>query len=332
MIGTQMARALRSVPSSAAEVEQAIKRIPGLEQAGTQLAHSIHDVVLRGGNLTRAIADTLHGSSWFGHPLHPALSDIPVGAWVLAAFFDASAATGGGPAAEYAADSLIALGAAAAVPTALAGVADYSAIKEDAIAIGAAHGLLNTAGLGLYLFSLWARARGRRSQGVALAALGLAAVGGAAALGGDMVYRLRVGVNHTPDAPAPEKWVAVLPLDEIAAYEARRVEVDGAPVLLYNDGSSIYAIGAVCSHAGGPLEDGTFDGHCVECPWHQSVFDLRNGQVVHGPATQAQPNYATRIRNGQVEIRSAAEDERKQAKLPADTDSGEKRKARAAGA
>lgn len=319
MIGTQVTRALKSVPTNPAEVEQAIKRIPGLEQAGAQLIRSIHGAVLAGGSITRAIADALHGSSWFGHPLHPALTDIPVGAWVLAALFDASAAAGGGPAAEYAADSLIAIGAAAAVPTALAGLADYSAIQDDAIAIGAAHGLLNTAGLGLYLFSLWARARGRRSQGMVLSTLGLAAVGAAAALGGDMVYRLRVGVNHTPDAPVPEKWVAVLPLDEIAAYEARRVEVDGAPVLIYNDGNSIYAIGAVCSHAGGPLDEGTFDGHCVECPWHQSVFDLRNGKVVHGPATQTQPNFATRIRNGQVEIRSAPAGEPKQAALPAES-------------
>jgi nitrite reductase/ring-hydroxylating ferredoxin subunit/uncharacterized membrane protein len=332
MVGTQVQRALQAVPPSTIEVEQAIKRIPGLEQAGAQLGGSIHNAVLAGGSLTRAVADALHGSSWFGHPLHPALTDIPVGAWMLAALFDASAAIGGGRAAERTADSLIAIGAAAAVPTALAGIADYSAIKQDAVAIGAAHGLLNSAGLGLYLFSLWARARGRRSQGVALAMLGLAAVGTAAALGGDMVYRLRVGVNHTPDASAPENWTAVLPLSEITAYEARRVEVDGAPVLIYNDGSSVYAIGAVCNHAGGPLEEGTFDGHCVECPWHQSVFDLRNGQVVHGPATQGQPNYATRIRNGQIEIRTASERERQQAALPNQASSGEHQQAHEVGA
>lgn len=95
----------------------------------------------------------------------------------------------------------------------------------------------------------------------------------------------------------------MLPQNEIAEYEARRVEIDGAPVLLYRDVEAVYAIGAVCSHAGGPLEEGTFDGHCVECPWHQSVFDLRNGHVVHGPATISQPSYQARIRNGQIEVR-----------------------------
>lgn len=314
MIGSQIQRALRTVPTNAVEIEQAIKQIPGLESTGAQLAGAIHQAVLSGGSLTRAIADALHGSSWFGHPLHPALTDIPIGAWAMAAFFDASAAMGGGSAAESAADTLIAVGAAAAVPTALSGMADYSAIDDTAIAIGAAHALLNSAGLGLFLLSMWARARGRRGQGVLLSTLGLSLVGASAGLGGDMVYRRRVGVDHTPDAPAPEQWTAVLPLNQIAAYEARRVEIDGAPALLYNDGSSIYAIGAVCSHAGAPLEDGTFDGHCVECPWHQSVFDLRNGQVVHGPATQPQPNYATRIRDGKIEIRKASPHELKSAR------------------
>jgi nitrite reductase/ring-hydroxylating ferredoxin subunit len=132
-------------------------------------------------------------------------------------------------------------------------------------------------------------------------ALGL--VGASAGLGGDMVYRRSVGVNHAPPATAPEAWTAALPLNEIAEYEARRVEIDGAPVLLYRDVEAVYAIGAVCTHAGGPLEQGTFDGNCVECPWHQSVFDLRDGRVVHGPATMGQPSYQARIRNGQIEVR-----------------------------
>jgi len=314
MNSQQVQRAISALPSSAAEVEQAIKNIPGLEQAGAQLAGSIHNAVLAGGNLTRALADALHGT-WFGHPLHPALTDIPIGAWALAAMFDASAGMGGGQAAEQTADSLIAIGVAAAVPTALAGIADYSAIDQEAVAVGAAHGILNSAGLGLYLLSLWSRKRGLRGRGVLLSTLGLAIVGASAGLGGDLIYRLKVGVNHSPTLAPPEQWTAVLPLSELAAYEARRVEIDGTPVLVYNDGNSVYAIGAVCSHAGGPLEEGTFDGNCVECPWHQSVFDLRNGRVVHGPATTGQPNYAARIRNGQIEIRGLTDHTNSQASI-----------------
>jgi len=302
MIGTQIQQAAGHIPMSMAEVERAIKRIPGLEQAGKQLANSIHSAVLQGGSLTRAIADALHGT-WFGHPLHPALTDIPIGAWALAAGFDAYAGLGGGPQAEQTADTLIAIGVAAAVPTALAGMADYSAIDEDAIAIGTAHALLNSAGLGLYLLSMWARAHERRGLGVLLSTTALGLVGASAGLGGDMIYRRSVGVNHAPPATAPTDWTTVLPLTEIAEYEARRVEIDGAPVLVYRDVEAVYAIGAVCTHAGGPLEQGTIDGACVECPWHQSVFDMRDGHVVHGPATIGQPSYQARIRDRQIEIR-----------------------------
>src|SRR5215213_14078 len=119
MIGTHTQQATRQIALNMAEVEQ----------AGKQLANSIHNAVLRGGGLPRAIADALHGT-WFGHPLHPALTDIPIGAWVLAAGFDAYAGLGGGHYAERTADTLIAIGVAAAMPTALAGIADYSAIDE----------------------------------------------------------------------------------------------------------------------------------------------------------------------------------------------------------
>jgi len=62
-------------------------------------------------------------------------------------------------------------------------------------------------------------------------------------------------------------------------------------------------MGAVCSHAEGPLEKGTFTGCQVQCPWHDSVFDLRSGRVVHGPALYPEPSYETRVRAGKVEIR-----------------------------
>jgi nitrite reductase/ring-hydroxylating ferredoxin subunit len=87
-------------------------------------------------------------------------------------------------------------------------------------------------------------------------------------------------------------------------YESdrRRIEVEGNPVLLYRYGGTIYAIGAVCSHAGGPLEEGTFEEYCVTCPWHDSVYDVRDGTLVHGPTTYNQPRYRARIRNGQIEL------------------------------
>jgi nitrite reductase/ring-hydroxylating ferredoxin subunit/uncharacterized membrane protein len=305
MIDRQVERALAN-PSLAElipTIEQALKQTPGLERMATRLAQALHNAVLDGGGPARTIADVLHGT-WFGHPLHPALTDIPVGAWALAALFDLYAALGGGRFAERTADTLIALGAAGAVPTALSGLADYSTIKEDAAAVGAAHAVLNSTALGLYLLSLWARKRGARGSGVLLAAVALGAVGLSAGLGGDLVYRHRIGVSHAPPADEPEEWTAVLPLDELAHGVPQRVDLHGTPVLIYHDAGAVSAISAVCTHAGGPLDEGTFADGCVECPWHQSVFDVRDGRVVHGPATMSQPRYDARIHNGQVEVRA----------------------------
>ena len=82
-----------------------------------------------------------------------------------------------------------------------------------------------------------------------------------------------------------------------------RVDLDGSPVLFYRYEGQVYAMGAVCGHEGAPLEKGQFDGLCVTCPWHQSVYNLQDGSVVHGPTTYAEPSYETRIRDGRVEAR-----------------------------
>jgi nitrite reductase/ring-hydroxylating ferredoxin subunit/uncharacterized membrane protein len=295
-------RTLRNFSPRASEIDQAIKNIPGLEETGLAIARRIHEYVLNGGDQTRTIADILHGT-WLGHPLHPALVTVPIGAWTSASLFDLFAVLGGGAFAERAADALITIGVIAAVPTAMAGMADYSAIKEDAAATGAMHALLNSASLGLYLLSLKSRASGQRPQGVLFSTLALALVTASAGIAGNMVYRQRVGVSHMPEDAGPSEWTAVCAQADLLPHTPKRVEVKDTPVLLYRDGESLYAIAAVCSHAGGPLEDGEFDGHCVQCPWHQSVFDLRDGSVVHGPATQGQPAFEVRTQYGQVEIR-----------------------------
>jgi nitrite reductase/ring-hydroxylating ferredoxin subunit len=75
--------------------------------------------------------------------------------------------------------------------------------------------------------------------------------------------------------------------------------------MLYRENDLVYDIGAVCTHEGGPLDQGNIEGLCVECPWHQSAFDLRDGSVVHGPATYASSEYETRVREGKIEIRRA---------------------------
>jgi glycine betaine catabolism B len=58
-----------------------------------------------------------------------------------------------------------------------------------------------------------------------------------------------------------------------------RVEPEGKPILLAMAKGKIYAMDAVCSHEGGPLEDGTLQGYELKCPWHYAIFDVRNAKV-----------------------------------------------------
>jgi len=68
--------------------------------------------------------------------------------------------------------------------------------------------------------------------------------------------------------------------------EGQRVQVDaeGEPVAVFNVRGTLFAIGAQCTHLGGPLDEGELDEHRVECPWHGSVFDIETGKVLRGPA------------------------------------------------
>jgi nitrite reductase/ring-hydroxylating ferredoxin subunit/uncharacterized membrane protein len=287
----------------AVTIERAIERIPGLGEKGGMVARAIHGAVLSGGDGVRTAVDVLHGI-WLGHPLHPVLTDIPIGSWTLAMLCDLVAAQRGSDEAARMADTLTIIGAVAAVPTAIAGVADYSAIDESAVAMATAHGLLNSAGLVLNLLSIRDRATGNRSRGVMLSAVAFGILNVSAWMGGEMVYRKRVGVDHSEATGGPDEWQSVLDATDLPERAPKRVEVAGAAVLLYRDGNEVYAIGAVCSHAGGPLDEGTFDGACVQCPWHDSVFDLRDGHVVHGPATFPEPAYDARVHGEKIELRN----------------------------
>jgi nitrite reductase/ring-hydroxylating ferredoxin subunit len=128
-------------------------------------------------------------------------------------------------------------------------------------------------------------------------------------LGGKLVYRAKVGVDHSERFEEPTEWTAVLDADELRQHEPKRIQFKGKSILLYRNQGEIFAIGSVCSHAGGPLEEGTFHGTCVQCPWHDSVFDMRDGHIVHGPATSPQAAFETRVRDGQIELRLIDQDD-----------------------
>ncbi|HEY2698614.1 MAG TPA: hypothetical protein VGJ45_24365 [Pseudonocardiaceae bacterium] len=137
-----------------------------------------------------AVKDALHGV-WLGHPLHPALAQLPVGCFLGATVLDTTGDRGPG------ASRLIGCG----LPAALAGLADYADAHEEQQRVGVLHAAANSAGLSCYLGSLILRVRGSRTTAIALGLLGFGLVASGAALGGDLAFRRAVGPNHAAEVP-----------------------------------------------------------------------------------------------------------------------------------
>ena len=270
------------------------ERLEALDKVAKPLAEAVGRAVQ-----PRVVRNLLSGTD-LGEPLHPMLTDLPIGAWVMSALLD----TAGGPAAEGAADLLVTAGVVAAVPTAAAGLNDWSDTDGPQTRVGLMHATLNTTALSLYLASAVARARGRRRGGKALGLAGLGVLMGGAYLGGHLSFGMGVDVNRTAWQQPPNQWTPVLADSDLADREHRKADAGGMPVLLYRTAGTVYALASTCTHMGGPLEEGTISDGCVTCPWHGSTFRFADGSIVRGPASTPEPCYQTRIQDGRIEVRA----------------------------
>jgi glycine betaine catabolism B len=81
-----------------------------------------------------------------------------------------------------------------------------------------------------------------------------------------------------------------------------RVELNGKPIVLSTVNGKVYAMDAVCSHEGGPLEEGTLEGYELKCPWHYAIFDVRNAKV------SEQTVWATDLQSYPVKVDEATGD------------------------
>jgi nitrite reductase/ring-hydroxylating ferredoxin subunit len=253
--------------------------------------------------LPRRVKDFLHGR-WLGHPLHPALTDVPVGAWLGAAVLDCV------PGQERAATALVGVGLAGAVPAAWSGFADWGEASREQERLGLWHAVANGAANALYAASLVARLRGRHATGRALGMTGLATVTVGAYLGGHLAYRSGLGFNHAAAGwrRLPPGWHAIDELDSLPPGRLVRRVIGDVPVVVYRGPRSVRVLVEECVHLAGPLADGevtVVDGDaCVVCPWHGSTYRLRDGAVRRGPAAMPQPALTVRVRDGLVEARA----------------------------
>jgi nitrite reductase/ring-hydroxylating ferredoxin subunit/uncharacterized membrane protein len=250
----------------------------------------------------RLASDFFHGT-WLGHPLHPLLTDIPIGAWTVAAVADLIA-LGGDERAEYAADVATTIGVAGAVAAALAGWAEWSDTKDEPRRLGIAHAAVNATALTLYAGSLALRRAGRRGLATCASMLGYALVGAGGYLGGELAYGEQLGARHTAEPlEPPAAFVRVAAVADVPKDGVLGVDANGIPLLLARTDDVIHATSAICTHRGAPLAEGTREGNCIRCPWHGSRFALDDGAVIAGPATFPLDPFQTRVIGEGIEVR-----------------------------
>ena len=171
--------------------------LPGPGTAFDRLSQASHDTVRRVVEtpVGRPTTYLLRGNEWLGHPLHPVVIAVPIGAWVVSSWYDLRGALDPRPEHDHAADGALRIGVVGSVAAAVTGVAQYLDTHDGVRRETTLHAGLNTAAHGMYLASWALRARGRRplGRGVAAAALGVVSLSGY--LGGDIAFRHGVGVT-----------------------------------------------------------------------------------------------------------------------------------------
>ena len=278
-------------------LSERVASIASLDGPARAVAKQIRGLLPSGGGVKDAISGT-----WLGHPLHPLLTDVPIGTWTSATLLDLVGGRAGRPAAER----LIGIGLLAAVPTALSGASDWADTEpaDDGIRrVGAVHAALNTTALLLYGASLAARRRGEHRTGVLLGAAGAGVVAAGGWLGGDLSFARGVGVNEALFCEEPQDWTPVLDASMLVENRPAPALVGDLPLVIVKRDGTIHALADRCSHRGGKLHAGELEGDCIVCPLHGTRFRLEDGGIERGPGAYPQPVYEARVHEGRVEVR-----------------------------
>ncbi len=272
-----------------------------IQDTGAEL---IHNAFTAAGPAGQTAKNALHGV-WLGHPLHPAMTDVPVGSWTVATALDLLEIRGDS---QYraGADAAVMLGLLSSIPVALTGMTDWSDTHGKPQRVGALHGILNVGAAVLYAASYAARKSEKRGLGRLLGFLGYGVLLSSAYLGGELSYSQKIGVNHAPDAEGelPKEFTEAIKESELMQGKPSKVSIQGTDIFILKNGLKIFAMAEHCSHLSGPLSEGRVERDSIVCPWHGSRFCLEDGRVEDGPATSNQPVLDVKVEDGTVFVKA----------------------------
>lgn len=260
---------------------------------------------------TRIIKDLLHGTWPLRHPLHPAVTDAVVGGYTAVAALDAIYLIQRDQTLWKATDIALAVSLLFAIVSVLSGYTDWNETYGNERRLGILHGTLMSLITIGYAASLWMRiGGGPREPAIYLGLVLWVLVAVFAHLGGEMAFGFGTGVNRQAWADISPKWER-LPVVAATVEDRKPLRVpmkNGFALMIAKIDGEIRAMGAVCTHAGGPLDEGELvgkDRRDIKCPWHGSVFSVRTGAALHGPATMDEPTFETRVAaDGSLEVKA----------------------------
>ena len=253
----------------------------------------------------RYLADFLNGV-WLGHSLHAVLVDVVIGAATAALLLDVLRLLFGVEGLETAATWVVGLAFLAAIGSIVTGLTDVKDTSPDSATrdVAVLHGLVNILGTGGLASSTMQRANGNHDISFWALLIGYLVLGIGGYIGGHIVFKhgYAVNVNAFSRGKRAADFTPVLPLAELPENQPTKATFGSTAVMLVRRGDVVHALKNTCSHAGGPLAQGSLGDGTIECPLHASVFRLEDGSVVHGPATSRQVSYRARISGDQVEL------------------------------
>jgi uncharacterized membrane protein/nitrite reductase/ring-hydroxylating ferredoxin subunit len=249
------------------------------------------------------------------HPIHPFLVAFPIGLWVTSFIFDLIGLASDKPGFWFAGFYAAIAGCVGAALAAIPGAIDWYSVvppKSSAKKRGLTHALLNITVLAIFIFV--AAHRGSpdmKPDNVAVlgSLIGVAILSYSGWLGGTLVYRNQIGVDHRYANAGSWRERTLDSFDrpvchtnELAPGQMMLAIVEGERIAVGRCETGIVAFSDHCTHRGGPLSDGVLIGCTVQCPWHGSNFDVHSGRVAAGPAEQRIETYEIDIRNNEIYV------------------------------
>jgi nitrite reductase/ring-hydroxylating ferredoxin subunit len=281
-------------------LERWARPMSGLWNAVARVMDAVYRPLGRPGKL---LQDFLNGS-WLGHSLHPVVVDVVVGGSTTAVLLQLLTWIGVGGL-RVALLWILALTTLAAESSIVTGLTDFKdTASGDERNIVGLHGLINIAATLALVVAFFAILGGADAVGGWLLVLGYGVLSVGAFIGGHVVFKYGYMVNRNAFArgKTAKEFTAVMPAAGLVEATPIKAMLGPTALVVVRRGDLVFALKETCSHAGGPLSEGTLEGDTIVCPWHGSAFRLSDGAVRHGPAATRQVAYRARINGEQVEV------------------------------